>query len=781
MSVQHPQQSQEIILPSQDRALRAMRRAKRYATVRRLYYHSNQLFNFSFAEWFAFLKTVSKWIILGALVGILAGTASAIFLISLAQATETRLDNQWLLFFLPIGGLVMGIIYWRFGGTASKGNNLVIDEVNNNQSQIPLQMAPLVLIGTVLTHLFGGSAGREGTAIQMGSSLADGLQRLLRLNRDDRRLMIMAGIAGGFGSVFGVPAAGFVFGMEVQNVGRIRYEGIIPCLVASFVGDYVTRAIGASHSHYPIMATEVVDPLLMIKVALAGVAFGLTSMLFIELVHGIKYVLNLVLVWKPLHAFVGGVVVVLLALILNTNDYLGLSLPLISDSVNGRDVILIAFFLKLVFTAITLGSGFYGGEVTPLLVIGATLGYTMGRVLGVEPAFMASVGLVSVFAGASNTPLASSIMGIELVGSQSTLYIFLGCTVAYLASGHRGIYMTQQIAYAKSSGFPVEVGENLQSVATRSKGWLSGLGLSGYFDRAFVRSIMSKHPVAVSASATLDEVVRVAMQEWVRTIPVVDSQLKVVGIITDDDVRRSGLPVNLTILRQMTANERLALLKNYADVLVDQVMTTPVVTISHVASITDVINAVTTNGLKRLPVVDEHGHLLGIVTRSDVLRTIAFRDLSSSPELAELQSVTLGQIPLEKAYVTTPYTDIGQVLHQMKAAETKRIVVVDNSRVVGIVTDSDLLKRIQPTEREAVIQFMRHAPDSAPAFSQQVKDVMTTPVITVDVTAPAAMVLRLLIENQLKRLPVVDDDGQLIGIVGRAVLMRALWDQSDAS
>lgn len=422
---------------------------------------------FEAREFGAFARMALKWLLLGGLAGVAAGVASAVFLISLAWATQTRLNNGGLVWLLPLAGFGMSWLYWRFGGVASQGNTLVIDEVNRNRARIPLRMAPFVLVGTIITHLFGGSAGREGTAIQMGASLADAIQRTLRLSAEDRRLMLMAGIAGGFGSVFGVPAAGFVFGMEVQNVGRIRYEGILPCLVASFVGDWVTRALGGTHSHYPQMPAATVDPLLMAKVALAGVVFGLTSLLFVELVHLIKRTLRRVTAFTPLHALIGGALLLALSALVGTRDYLGLSLPLIADSVNGVGVVTFAFALKLLFTALTLGSGYYGGEVTPLLVIGSTLGFTLGRWLGVDPAFMACVGLVAVFAGASNTPLASAIMGVELVGGGAVLYLFLGCVVAYLAAGHRGIYGSQPVAHAKSAGFALQATETLQDIDRR--------------------------------------------------------------------------------------------------------------------------------------------------------------------------------------------------------------------------------------------------------------------------------------------------------------------------
>ncbi len=418
-------------------------------------------------EQWQFLRTLVKWLLLGSLVGVLSGAASAIFLIVLAAATAFRVDNPLLLFALPMAGFVIGWFYLRFAGVASRGNNLVIEEVNLNQGRVPFRMAPMVLIGTVLTHLFGGSAGREGTAIQMGTSLADTLRRILGLNSIDRRLMLMAGISGGFGSVFGTPIAGFVFGMEVQNVGRMRYEGVIPCLVAALVGDLVTRSLGAPHSHYPHMAEVGADGWLMFRVALAGIGFGLASFLFIELIHAIKHTVKRYLPYSPWQLFAGGIAIIALTLLVGTTDYLGLSLPLIQDSLNGTGVVTFAFLLKLIFTTVTLGTGFLGGEVTPLFVIGSTMGYTLGRLLGVDPALMAAVGFVAVFAGASNTPIACTLMGIELFGGGAIIYLMIGCFIAYLASGHRGIYSTQIIDTPKTQGTASQPDESLEAFDQR--------------------------------------------------------------------------------------------------------------------------------------------------------------------------------------------------------------------------------------------------------------------------------------------------------------------------
>lgn len=450
---------------------RARIRARSQAIGVQLYGALRELVVLHLVDLRPFLKLAGKWTLLAGVVGILAGTASWVFLSALAWATATRLSHPWLLHALPLAGLGMGWIYYRFGGAAALGNNLVIDEVNSNHnhSKIPLRMAPLILLGTIVTHLCGGSAGREGTAIQMGASLADGVRRLLRLSGEDRRLLLMAGISGGFGSVFGVPVAGFVFGMEVQGIGRIRYEGMIPCLVAAFVGDLVARAWGTPHSHYPQLAATPLELLLLLKVTVAGVVFGLTSLLFVELTHSIKEKMPRITTWTPLYPVIGGVTVIGLTGLVRTDDYLGLSLPLITASVEGATVTPWAFALKLLFTAVTVGSGYLGGEVTPLFVIGATLGSTLSGWLGVPPALLAAIGLVAVFAGASNTPLACAIMGIELFGSGATAYLVLGCVVAYVASGHRGIYLTQRIHQPKTAITDLQADESLRTLRARRR------------------------------------------------------------------------------------------------------------------------------------------------------------------------------------------------------------------------------------------------------------------------------------------------------------------------
>ncbi|MBI5089844.1 MAG: chloride channel protein [Actinobacteria bacterium] len=384
---------------------------------------------------------------LGAVVGVLAGLSSAAFLEALRWVTEVRLDHGWLIALLPAGGLAIGAVYHYLGGRSAGGSVLIIDEIHEPTTWVPRRMAPLVFGGTVATHLFGGSAGREGTAIQMSGSLTDAFSRHARLGPADRRMLLIASLGGGFGAVFGVPFAGWVFALEVRTGGRMRFDACLPALVASFVGDAVVRGLGVEHTPLPELAPVHLSAALVAKVVLAGVAFGLTSRLFVTVTHELKRLCSRLLPWTPARLMAGGIAVLALTAVVGNRDYLGLSLPLITKAVvGGAGIVGGAFALKLVFTAVTLGSGFPGGEVTPLFVIGATLGVTMGRMLDVPIPLMAAVGFVSVFAGAANTPIACAVMGIELFGWEGAALFVVGCVVSFAMSSHHGIYGTHRAA-----------------------------------------------------------------------------------------------------------------------------------------------------------------------------------------------------------------------------------------------------------------------------------------------------------------------------------------------
>jgi H+/Cl- antiporter ClcA len=391
---------------------------------------------------------------MGALVGVAAGAASALFLILLEKATAFRTDHEQIVYALPFAGLLLGWIYDRYGQPIKAGNNLVIDTVHDDgdvkSPELPLRMAPMVLIGTVLTHLFGGSAGREGTAVQMGASLSDFLSHRLGLSRSLRRQLVAAGIAGGFGSVFGTPIAGAIFGLEVVVLGHLEYEALIPALVAAVIGDATTRGLGVQHTHYPSPPAVALTPRLMGIWIVFAVAVAITAVVFIELTHRIKKLAEARKIALPIRMFVGGAMVVALWRIWGTSDYLGLGVPMILRAFTDPALPLTAFAAKLLFTAITLGAGFLGGEVTPLFFVGAALGNALARGLGLPLELGAGVGLAAVFAAASNTPLALSIMAVELLGVNVLPHVVIVCTLAYVMSGHRSIYPSQRLLRSKS-------------------------------------------------------------------------------------------------------------------------------------------------------------------------------------------------------------------------------------------------------------------------------------------------------------------------------------------
>ncbi len=402
----------------------------------------------------AALLLVTQWLLLGVLVGALCGAASALFLFVLQQATNFRTSHQVIVFSLPVAGLLIGLVYERFGRSIAGGNNLVIDTIHDDGPRLPLRMAPMVFIGTVLTHLFGGSAGREGTAVQMGASLADAVLNHLKLRGSLRRQVLAAGVAAGFGSVFGTPIAGALFGLEFIVLGRIEYDALLPGLTASLVGDMTTRALGIEHTHYPSPTALALSPLVLAKWAAFAAVLALATRAFIELTHFLKKQGERHIPRLPMRMFVGGLLVVALWRLVGTGDYLGLGVPMIVRSFSDTALSPYAFAWKLLFTAVTLGAGFLGGEVTPLFFVGAALGNVLARVLGLPLSLGAGVGLAAVFAAASNTPLSLSVMAVELLGASLFPHAVIVCVLTYFMSGQRSIYTAQRLLRGKG-GVPL--------------------------------------------------------------------------------------------------------------------------------------------------------------------------------------------------------------------------------------------------------------------------------------------------------------------------------------
>lgn len=391
------------------------------------------------------MKTTWLRLAAASVTGVCAGSASALFLTSLEWAAEASMTHAWLLWLLPFGGALVSWLYLQYGKDAAKGNNLLLDRIYGGEAAVPLRMAPLVLFGTIVTHLFSGSAGREGTAVQMGGSLAEQIGKRFKLNSTERKIILLCGISSGFGSVFGTPAAGAVFALEVAALGAISLESIVPIFLASYIGHYTTLAWGVHHLHYSIGAVPHPNGMLLLKIAAASILFGLAALLFVTLTHRLKAWFAKLLPNPMVKSFAGGIVIIGLVYLIGSRDYLGLGLPLLQHSFEEAAAPL-TFLWKTIFTSVTLGAGFQGGEVTPLFVIGSAMGSALAKLLAVSVPLLAGIGLISVFSGATNTPLASFILGIELFGlhGYGWLYMLIGCAVAYLCSGASGIYSAQR-------------------------------------------------------------------------------------------------------------------------------------------------------------------------------------------------------------------------------------------------------------------------------------------------------------------------------------------------
>jgi H+/Cl- antiporter ClcA len=401
------------------------------------------------------LKLLLLWVLVGGGLGGVTGATSAAFLLLLEHATHLRVIHPWLVYLLPVAGLSLGAIYQRLGHSIQGGSNLIIDALHAGGPKIPVRMAPMVLLGTLATHLFGGSAGREGAAVQMGASLADGLASLFRQGPTMRPYFLAAGVAGGFGSVFGTPIAGTLFALEFVVLGRLSYAALWPALVASLVGDQVTRCLGVRHTVFPTVAHLDLSILTFAKWLVFAFAAAATATVFIELTHFLKKAGESHLRSLPLRMALGGACVAVAWQLCGTAAYLGLGVPEISRAFVDPTLPPYAFVLKLVFTVLTLSAGFLGGEVTPLFFIGAALGNCLAHTLNVPLSLGAGLTMVAVFGCAANTPLSMAIMAVELMGLSMLPHAMVVCVTAYFLIGHRSLYPAQRMQHDKQ-GNPLD-------------------------------------------------------------------------------------------------------------------------------------------------------------------------------------------------------------------------------------------------------------------------------------------------------------------------------------
>jgi H+/Cl- antiporter ClcA len=422
-----------------------------------------------------------RWTVLILPVAVVIGSMVALFLWLLVQAIHYRFDHPWLLYLLPLAGLLIHFIYQGVGKSAEKGNNLIIDEIHQPGAGIPKRMGPIILITTVLTHLFGGSAGREGTAVQIGGSIAAMFGKWFGLSVADTQVVLTAGVAAGFGAVFGTPLTGAVFALEVLSIGRIKYNAMLPSLIAAIVGDFTVSAWHVHHTAYHIDALAKTpyymsaylpfDILLLIKIIIASVAFGLASALFAQMVHQVKSISLKLFSRRWMIPLCGGLCIILLTIILGKPDYLSLGIDAehpgavtIPSAFHSGGANAWSWLWKTVYTALTLGTGFKGGEVTPLFYIGATLGNTLSVLMDAPVSLFAGLGFIAVFAGATNTPLACTLMGVELFGGEHVLLYAIACFTAYFFSGRSGIYSSQRIAVSKYEGADISRGNEPKAI-----------------------------------------------------------------------------------------------------------------------------------------------------------------------------------------------------------------------------------------------------------------------------------------------------------------------------
>ncbi|MBQ7776037.1 MAG: chloride channel protein [Lachnospiraceae bacterium] len=393
------------------------------------------------------MKQFFMWVFLGALVGVATGTIGTAFYYCLGFATMFRQEHPQLILGLPLGGLFIVWLYRVTGRENDKGTNMVISAVRE-ENGISRKTAPLIFISTVITHLFGGSAGREGAALQMGGGIGSGIASLLRMDKRSVTTMIMCGMSGAFAALFGTPMAAAIFSLEVVSVGILYYAALVPTVIASLVASEIAQYWGVHAEHFTILELPEFTLTPALKIMLLSMLCAGVSKLFCLLLHGVGHFLREKLPNAYLRVVVGSVVVILLTVLVQSTDYMGAGVHVIEKAMNG-EVRWEAFLLKMLFTAIVLSIGFKGGEIIPTLYIGATFGCLMGHILGISPSLCAAVGMAALFCGVTNSPVTSLLIALEMFGMDAFPYMMLGVAISYMLSGYDGLYESQKIVYSK--------------------------------------------------------------------------------------------------------------------------------------------------------------------------------------------------------------------------------------------------------------------------------------------------------------------------------------------
>ena len=424
--------------------------------------------NASKNKYITFITTLFKWILWGSIIGVAVGSMTAFFKITVQFITDTREANPFLLYFLPVGGIIIGYLYKHFGKESDKGNNVILEYIHHGQGTVPIRMGPLVFFTSFITHLFGGSTGREAAAVQMGGSITAVVNRLFKVNKIDQRILFMSGISSGFGSAFSAPLTGTVFGMEVIDLGHMKYEALIPCFVSSFTAYFTAKAWGSPVDKHIISEIPPIAIDTIIKVIIVSIIFSFISVIYSKLKHNIENLSKKYLKDPMLIGMVGGLIIILLVHIVGSRDYTGRGLKLVTEAFEGN-VPAYAFLAKIVFTAVTMGTGFRGGEAIPLFFVGSTLGNTLSGIANLPTSFLAGIGLIGVFCGAANAPISCFLLSIEMFEGKGIIFFFITCIVSYIFSGDNGIYASQKIYEPKSRMLGIPSGKRIDFFQQQKK------------------------------------------------------------------------------------------------------------------------------------------------------------------------------------------------------------------------------------------------------------------------------------------------------------------------
>lgn len=399
------------------------------------------------------------WVGLGGCMGAVGGAVGAVFSHTLSFVTGIRERFPFLLYLLPAAGVAVALVYklLKLEGTGTNG----VFETVRDEKTVPKRLAPAVFVCTAVTHLFGGSAGREGAALQMGGSIATLLGRLFAIRPKDKHILTMCGMSALFSAVFGTPVGACIFAVEVASTGRLYTAALFPCMVSSVTSFYVASMLGVTPERYDVGAVPELSPTLLLKTLLIGLAAAVVGILFCTAMYGIHRLFRTYIKNRPLRAAVGGAIIVALTLIVDTSDYNGSGSQIIEGIFEGEAIRPEAFLLKILFTAITMGSGFKGGEIVPTLFVGATMGGTVAGIIGMSVPFGAAIGMAALFGGVTNCPITAMILAFELFGSEGAVCYLAAILITYLLTGRFSLYSGQKILFSRIDDTEIAERKNL--------------------------------------------------------------------------------------------------------------------------------------------------------------------------------------------------------------------------------------------------------------------------------------------------------------------------------